>query len=447
MSNLMLDGVMFEKIEPAKISTTVIATPDSFEKILAAMDVSHITVPQLKTEDFIFPKPGEGRDSLVTTLPGGEHLGEIADLKQFDEKLTTGLRVPKSYFKMDELKEKLASGKFSFAEFPKNATIRFLDTEQLGLKSFYYTKSRPTAWDLEFTEAAKAWREGIDKVMSMESSELNDLVKTEPAREELVKKIEDDAMFLSHEYLSTKYKVMYSFGLLADEADEFIDKAFTEDTKTANTMFLNDYALDRTFGGFKRGETMVLAGVYGTGRTSVAVRVAADLINQHHRVLFVGTDSTRHHLTERFMKHVNSGRQLDIAMPGWNEAELFETLDCWCKENQYDAIMVEDVSMYADDMANRDRVFERLIQYGRERNVAMVITQAIHRKSSDDDCINNLSRRLTCGASKIIQVSNNGNGFGTLRVIKDRREGGYNDRMSWYEYDTGKAGILPLEHN
>ena len=48
-------------------------------------------------EDYFFPQTAEGRGSKVETLPGGENLGQIDDLKYFNNKLMRGLRVPSSY--------------------------------------------------------------------------------------------------------------------------------------------------------------------------------------------------------------------------------------------------------------------------------------------------------------------------------------------------------------
>jgi hypothetical protein len=48
-------------------------------------------------EDFFFPVGADGRGSDVTTLPGGQNLGEIDDLKYFNNKMARGLRVPSSY--------------------------------------------------------------------------------------------------------------------------------------------------------------------------------------------------------------------------------------------------------------------------------------------------------------------------------------------------------------
>ena len=48
-------------------------------------------------EDYFFAQTAEGRGSKVEVLPGGENLGEIDDLKYFNNKLMRGLRVPTSY--------------------------------------------------------------------------------------------------------------------------------------------------------------------------------------------------------------------------------------------------------------------------------------------------------------------------------------------------------------
>jgi hypothetical protein len=48
-------------------------------------------------EDYFFPVTAEGRGSDVTTLQGGQNLGEIDDLKYFNNKMCRGLRVPSSY--------------------------------------------------------------------------------------------------------------------------------------------------------------------------------------------------------------------------------------------------------------------------------------------------------------------------------------------------------------
>jgi hypothetical protein len=48
-------------------------------------------------EDYFFPVGPEGKGSSVEILPGGQQLGEIDDLRFFNNKLARGLRVPASY--------------------------------------------------------------------------------------------------------------------------------------------------------------------------------------------------------------------------------------------------------------------------------------------------------------------------------------------------------------
>ncbi len=59
------------------------------------MDASYN--PLSINEDYFFPQTADGRGSSVDTLPGGQNLGEIDDLKYFNNKMARGLRVPSSY--------------------------------------------------------------------------------------------------------------------------------------------------------------------------------------------------------------------------------------------------------------------------------------------------------------------------------------------------------------
>ena len=53
--------------------------------------------PMSMNEDYFFPTTADGRGSDVTTLPGGQNLGEIDDLRYFNNRLARGLRIPSSY--------------------------------------------------------------------------------------------------------------------------------------------------------------------------------------------------------------------------------------------------------------------------------------------------------------------------------------------------------------
>lgn len=53
--------------------------------------------PLSTMEDYFFPTTQDGRGSSVEVMPGGANLGEIDDLKYFNNKLSRGLRVPSAY--------------------------------------------------------------------------------------------------------------------------------------------------------------------------------------------------------------------------------------------------------------------------------------------------------------------------------------------------------------
>jgi hypothetical protein len=68
-------------------------------------------------EDYFFPQGQDGRGSSVETLPGGQNLGEIDDLKYFNNKMARGLRVPSSYLPTgpDESSQAMTDGKVGTA--------------------------------------------------------------------------------------------------------------------------------------------------------------------------------------------------------------------------------------------------------------------------------------------------------------------------------------------
>ena len=68
-------------------------------------------------EDYFFPQTAEGRGSSVETLDGGQNLGEIDDLKYFNNKMARGLRVPSSYLPTgpDDSERTMSDGKVGTA--------------------------------------------------------------------------------------------------------------------------------------------------------------------------------------------------------------------------------------------------------------------------------------------------------------------------------------------
>lgn len=79
------------------------------------MDASYN--PLSINEDYFFPQTADGRGSSVDTLPGGQNLGEIDDLKYFNNKMARGLRVPSSYLPTgpDDSDRALTDGKVGTA--------------------------------------------------------------------------------------------------------------------------------------------------------------------------------------------------------------------------------------------------------------------------------------------------------------------------------------------
>jgi hypothetical protein len=68
-------------------------------------------------EDFFFPVGEGGRGSSVDVLQGGQQLGEIDDLKYFNNKMARGLRVPSSYLPTgpDDSERPLSDGRVGTA--------------------------------------------------------------------------------------------------------------------------------------------------------------------------------------------------------------------------------------------------------------------------------------------------------------------------------------------
>ena len=61
--------------------------------------VDSVYNPHSMNEDFFFAQRPDGRGSKVEVLPGGQGLGELADLEYFQWKVFRGLRIPLSYMR------------------------------------------------------------------------------------------------------------------------------------------------------------------------------------------------------------------------------------------------------------------------------------------------------------------------------------------------------------
>lgn len=82
-------------LEQVKYEVQQKRTPNKRGDGSSVVDASYNPMSML--EDYFFAQTADGRGSKVDTLPGGENLGQIDDLRYFNNKLLRGLRVPSSY--------------------------------------------------------------------------------------------------------------------------------------------------------------------------------------------------------------------------------------------------------------------------------------------------------------------------------------------------------------
>lgn len=83
--------------EPMDVGTITVDGQERWHNFHTFAIESGIFVKNSMIEDFWFPQTADGRGSKVTTLPGGEGLGNIDDLNYFNNQLAAGLGVPQSY--------------------------------------------------------------------------------------------------------------------------------------------------------------------------------------------------------------------------------------------------------------------------------------------------------------------------------------------------------------
>ena len=161
-------------------------------------------------EDYFFAQTAEGRGSKVEVLPGGENLGEIDDLKYFNNKLMRGLRVPTSYLPTGS-EDGIAAfndGRIGTAMIQEFRFAKYCERLQLTLQQ---------ALDHEFKLFCK--HRGLDV-----SSSLFNLSFTEPQSFSQYRSIEIDAqkanLFSSIEgvpYLSKRFILQRYLGLNEEE--------------------------------------------------------------------------------------------------------------------------------------------------------------------------------------------------------------------------------------
>jgi intein/homing endonuclease len=89
--------VKIEKVENRDVGTITIDGTERWHDYHTFAIEAGIFIKNSINEDYFFPHSSDGRGSSVETLPGGQNLGSIDDLKYFNNKMARGLRVPSSY--------------------------------------------------------------------------------------------------------------------------------------------------------------------------------------------------------------------------------------------------------------------------------------------------------------------------------------------------------------
>lgn len=169
--------------------------------------------PMSMLEDYFFAQTAEGRGSKVDTLPGGENLGQIDDLRYFNNKLLRGLRIPASYLPTgpDDGSAMYNDGKVGIAYIQEYRFARYVERlqkqieEDLDFEFKMFLKHRgieidPSDFNIKFTPP-------------MNFSSYRDL-QLDAERATLFSQVQGIP------YLSNQFKLKKYLGLTEDEMKE-----------------------------------------------------------------------------------------------------------------------------------------------------------------------------------------------------------------------------------
>ena len=175
-------------------------------------------------EDFFLPRREGGRGTEITTLPGGENLGQIDDILYFQKKLFKSLNVPvnrleqEAQFTLGRSSE-ITRDEVKFKKFIDRLRKRFSDIFMQLMKTQLLLKGIITTEDWE------SWKESIGFNYQEDNyfAELKEAEMTE-ARFGLLSSVETYiGKYLSHEYVAKKILRMTE-----DEMKDMEDQIKTE---------------------------------------------------------------------------------------------------------------------------------------------------------------------------------------------------------------------------
>jgi hypothetical protein len=166
--------------------------------------------PMSILEDFFFASTADGRGSKVDTLPSGENLGQIDDLRFFSNKLFRGLGIPSSY---------LPTG-------PEDGTAQFNDgkvgvayIQEFRFANYVQRLQRQISDELDFEFKMFLKKKGVELDVSNFHIEFNEpmsfgdyrTIQLESERAQLFSQIS------TVPYLSNQFKLKKYLGLTEDE--------------------------------------------------------------------------------------------------------------------------------------------------------------------------------------------------------------------------------------